>query len=196
MGRWDMDTQSLGESAQRPGIDPRSWVEHGTVDDVDFDPEYGLVATVTLLPQEVQISAIVPTLYGGDGWGMFVPVRTGSDVVVLFPGGDFSNTPVIVGTLWSPARKPQTDVTTNDHLYLKVEPSKDVHVHTTGGGKVHVKVEGAGDVVIEVDTGKIHLGASGLLVTDGVVHGTGIDPFTGVTYSVLGNTSGVVRAKK
>jgi hypothetical protein len=32
--------------------------------------------------------------------------------------------------------------------------------------------------------------------TDGVVHGTGIDPFTGVSYALLGNTSDIVRAKK
>lgn len=42
----------------------------------------------------------------------------------------------------------------------------------------------------------VELGDENLGLLDGVVHGSGIDPFTGLTYTVLGNASAVVKAKK
>ena len=42
----------------------------------------------------------------------------------------------------------------------------------------------------------VELGATPLGATDGVVHGSGIDPFSGLSYTVLGNTSARVRAAK
>lgn len=52
-------------------------------------------------------------------------------------------------------------------------------------------------VLIKAD-GTIELGGVGAVLTplDGVVHGRGIDPFTGAPYSALGNVSLVVKAEK
>lgn len=43
---------------------------------------------------------------------------------------------------------------------------------------------------------RVDLGESGTNPTDELVHGTGIDPFTGSTYKALGSTTSRVRAKK
>jgi hypothetical protein len=53
-----------------------------------------------------------------------------------------------------------------------------------------------GDVAI-VQAGNLLLGDAGLSAPgDGVVHGTGVDPFTGSTYAVLNNACATVLAKK
>lgn len=44
--------------------------------------------------------------------------------------------------------------------------------------------------------GTVELGSSGLGDTDGLVHGSGSDPCTGLPYWMLGVTSGVVRGEK
>lgn len=57
---------------------------------------------------------------------------------------------------------------------------------------------GEGNVTrITIVANVIELGGEGLIpLQDGVVHGTGVDPFTGVPYFALGNTSAVVSVKK
>ncbi len=52
--------------------------------------------------------------------------------------------------------------------------------------------------IVVVDSKDVRLGGDAELVdpTQGVVHGQGIDPFTGMPYFALGNTSTVVKAKK
>lgn len=64
-----------------------------------------------------------------------------------------------------------------------------------------VKLGKAGIVVtasalVTVTAPKVELGGPGLLPTDGVVTGLGIDPFTGQTYFALGATSTKVGAAK
>lgn len=63
------------------------------------------------------------------------------------------------------------------------------------GTKVHLKSSGDVDLVA---TGSVHLGAETGLTppVNGVVVASGIDPFTGLTYAVLGNNSSLVMAKK
>ncbi len=46
------------------------------------------------------------------------------------------------------------------------------------------------------DTVEVSDDGAALVATDGVVHGSGIDPYTGSTYFVLGNTSARLLAKK
>lgn len=59
---------------------------------------------------------------------------------------------------------------------------------------IYASIEGR---IIKIDApGIIHIGGAGLVAADGVVHGTGIDTFSGATHHALGSTSSVVRAKK
>lgn len=52
-----------------------------------------------------------------------------------------------------------------------------------------------GGLLINVYEDRVDVG-DGTVPTDGVVHGAGVDPFTGSTYFALGNTSSRLRAKK
>ncbi len=56
--------------------------------------------------------------------------------------------------------------------------------------------KGAPTIVLSFVAAKVELGAENLTPPDGVVHGTGTDPYTGMPYWMLGNTSNVVGAKK
>ena len=62
----------------------------------------------------------------------------------------------------------------------------DSHGHSVQLKSDRVFINGNGDI--------LYLGADGLPVVNGVVIGTGIDPFTGVTYHALGNFSATTRA--
>lgn len=74
--------------------------------------------------------------------------------------------------------------------------SRDKSIQVSLDGDEVAIFNSTGALVKVCADGTIELGDSGLGATDGVVHGAGIDPFTGSTYTALGNTSGVVRAKK
>jgi hypothetical protein len=90
--------------------------------------------------------------------------------VVCIPSGEFDDDPCIVATLSSGDVPSELD---EDTLVVK-----------------------APKVTIIAMDGAVEIGESGLLSTDELVHGTGIDPFTGSTYKVLGNTTSTIKAKK
>lgn len=95
--------------------------------------------------------------------------------------------------------KTAKDVTVEAEGNVVVTASGDASVDA--GGDVTVTAGGAAtvDAGIEavVSAPDVQLGASGLIPPlHGLVLGGGVDPFTGLTYSVLGNASAVVKAKK
>lgn len=190
------DTQATGVALQAPGMDTRAWIVHGVVTAVHYDDQEGLLVDVIVLPNEEVLTAKVPTLYQGVGWGLYLPVKVDSNVVVLKPDGENNGTPFVTAVLSSPSHSPPDPDDPYAGVFLKVEPGADVKLIVTGGGKVHIKVEGDGDAVVEVENGKVHLGGAGLLLPDGVVTGRGFDTLTGATYSALGNASSKVLAKR
>jgi len=74
--------------------------------------------------------------------------------------------------------------------------SRDRAIEIAIGEDETVIFNSTGTLVKITAGGRVELGEAGLGTTDGVVHGTGIDPWTGATYTALGNTSDMVRAKK
>lgn len=100
------------------------------------------------------------------GGGVWRIPPVGTEVAVLIPMGDLDMDAIITATV-SDAPE-QLDETTTV-------------VIATGTVKVIAPAIELGDEPAALD---------------GVVTGTGIDPFTGVSYSVLGNASAVVKAKK
>jgi phage gp45-like len=66
----------------------------------------------------------------------------------------------------------------------------------TGSG-AYVVIDKNGNVnVVPSATGSVNLGQAALALTQGVVQGEGIDPFTQKTQFVLGNASPFVKARK
>lgn len=106
-------------------------------------------------------------LGSGSGGGVWRIPAEGSEVAVLVPMGDLEADPILVATVDAPPSQLTDDSTTV--------------IVATGTVKVIAPLVELGDSPLELD---------------GVVVGTGIDPFTGSTYTALGNASAVVRAKK
>lgn len=94
----------------------------------------------------------------------------------------------------------------SDHVVVLAVESREYRVQGLASGEVclyddqgqrvtiyrdRVEVEAPNVVVKSAD---VELGSGGLLPTDGVVQGTAIDPFTGMTQAALGNASGTVKA--
>lgn len=86
-------------------------------------------------------------------------------------------------------------IAVDDRRYrLKSLAAGEVAIYDDLGQKVHLTRT---KIVIKPKVGNtVEIGDEGLGALDGVVHGSGIDPFTGLTYTALGNASAVVKAKK
>jgi len=190
-----IDAQRLTQLVSRPGIDPRTWTSLAVaLGDSVVDEKHGVFVDVMLVPTEEEYTARLAPGYAGSGFGLYYPVKKDDELVVHAPSGDPANGLVASAILWSAADKPpQETVDEPEGVHLVVEPEKNLRLKVSGGGRVHVTSE---DRVV-VEAPQVHLGADNLVSpNDGVVHGTGIDSFSGATYFALGNTSGVVLAKK
>jgi hypothetical protein len=183
------DVQRMSKAFERPGIDTRVWACRAVVTKIVIDRDHGVLLDVTLLPDETPETAKLAPMYAGAGFGFYLPVRVDDEVLVVAPMGSPDNGLEAYPRVWDGADPPPRDV---------VDNPEDVLLHIRPGKNLRIVTEGAGKVVIDPrDTGVVELGGESLnALVDGVVHGTGVDPFTGSTYAVLGNTSANVLAKK
>lgn len=106
-------------------------------------------------------------LGSGSGGGVWRIPPAGAEVAVLVPSGELEADPMIVAVVSDPPTQ-LTDET-------------ETVIVATGTVKVIAPAVELGDSPAALD---------------GVVVGTGIDSFTGATYTALGNASAVVKAKK
>lgn len=125
-----------------------------------------IVSVVTNL-QAVPIEAF---LLGGDfaGRGFWMIPAVGTEVMICFDNGDFEGDAFIVATIGRAPQNLDGEVTIISDSVVKIVADK-------------VNICEANEVG---------------LTAEGVVVGTGMDPFTGQTYNALGNSSGKVFAKK
>lgn len=106
----------------------------------------------------------------------------GAEAVAVFPNGDRGH-PLVIATA--------------DRRYRPTGRAPgEVTLYTKEGDEIHFA---AGHIIRIKTTGSVEIGFApgetpGPL--DGVVHGSGIDPWTGQTYTALQNASAVVKAKK
>ena len=172
------DMERMSAALRSPGIDPRIWVSYAIVTDIFFDAKDGVFADITLMPSQDEDTARVGALYAGNGWGLYFPIEVDDEVVVMAPSGDPNEGLVILPRRWSAADKPPGAIGRNPtDAVLVMKPGASLRIVTSDGGKVVLGEETDGPL-------------------DGIVHGQGIDPFTGQSYTALGNTSDIVRAAK
>lgn len=108
--------------------------------------------------------------------------KAGAEAVVVFPGGDRGH-PLVVSV--------------DDRRYRPIggQPG-EVFMYTDEGDLVRL---GRGQLVVIKTGGRLEVRDAtdaALTANDELVHGTGVDPFTGATYKALGATTSKVRAKK
>lgn len=105
--RKPVDVQRLAAAVSHPGIDPRTWLSAGRVEQVAgssrWEGPYGWVVDVTYygtgLDQESDNpSRVLGSGPTGDGYGEFFPPASGSDVLVGVPDGAPENS-VVLGAL-------------------------------------------------------------------------------------------------
>ena len=203
-----MDTSRLGASISRPGIDPRTWVSLAVaLGESVVDPNNkGVFLDIQLIPTMERMTARVPAAYAGVGFGLYAKIHKDDEVTVAIPNGNPMAGAVVIARMWNGAdTPPATALASPDDVLLVVKPGKNLGIELSGGGKLSMKTAG-GDVTVETGGGKATINTGGgqvllgdaalTLPLDGVVHGSGIDSFTGVAYAVLGNASAVVLAKK
>ena len=126
----------------------------------------------------------IPDVERWQNYGLTSAPQPGAECIVIQVGGT-ADVPVVI--------------VVDDRRYrLQGLAPGEVALYDDLGQKVHLTRDGivvtAPKVTVVADT--VELGGAGLIATDGVVHGTGIDTFTGATYAALQNASAVVRAKK
>lgn len=103
--RKSVDVMRMGRAMSQPGIDPRTWVTMGRVED---DPQavrwvhgMGWIADVRLtggpLDGETEVPCRVAGNVQGEGTGEFVPLTPGCEVAVLLMAGNAEEAPLIVG---------------------------------------------------------------------------------------------------
>lgn len=179
------DIGRIREALKGPGADTKRFSFFVRVDDdqdaIDLDPTgVYLDCTHVETGEPVRILWGLRLLPGGGGiWTP--PPAPGTELLAVFHEGDPS-----IGAadcmFCGPGQKLPASVI--------AEPNA---VHIIGATE---RVILSSDASIAQKAPLVELGAENLLPIDGLVHGTGIDPFTGLTQFALGNTSGVVRGKK
>jgi hypothetical protein len=99
------DARRLAEAVKQPGIDPRTWVSVGRIDNdpdaMRYDPELGWVVDVAPYGSDIEGDSEIPCRVispgAGDQQGEFLPPTRGAEVVLVFPGGDPEASPLCVG---------------------------------------------------------------------------------------------------
>lgn len=151
-----VDFARLSAAISRPGIDPRVWVSYAIVtaepviDTSAAGQDAGVFVDLVLLPTQMQATARVGALYAGNGFGLYTPLHTDDEVLVVAPSGDPAEGLVVTQRLWSPSDLPPQAVA--DH-------PEDVSLVIETGKSLRVTVQGGGNVVLAVDSGKVYLGA-------------------------------------
>lgn len=197
-----IDVQRLGQAIARPGLDTRLWVSLAVALDESFmDPNHGPFVDVYLMPSQQEVTARIPAAYAGNGFGTSEgTIHKDDELLVIAPSGDPNEGCVVTCRLWSAADlPPQQAIDNPDDVVTVLEEDKSYYVAVQGSGDIEM-VADTGDAKLLSASGMTFLGDDGVTTegptADGVVVGSGIDPFTGQTYTTLQNASTVVFAKK
>lgn len=143
-----MDVARASEALSRPGIDPRDFVQLAIVEAVavNSDGVYIDVRTAHGQPETATLSAP----YGGNGYGLHLPIELDETVVLALPYGSFNAGARVIGRNWDPGDAPPTEA---------IDHPEDVVLVVRPGQSVRVIVKGGGDVIFDPrDGGKIKHG--------------------------------------
>jgi hypothetical protein len=148
-----IDVSALGSAVSRPGIDPRVWATLAVVRDVGFDAEHGMYADVTYMPDGDQETCSIGADYCGNGFGAYPTYKKDDWVLVVVPGGDSGNGPVVVKKIFTGSEKPPPefgDASTADPTdatqdpTIVIEPGRTARVVARDGATVRFEISGTG----------------------------------------------------
>lgn len=171
-----IDIQRISSAVQRPGIDPRVWASYAVVTGFHVDPEAGPLADVELIPDETLHTAQLGTVYAGDGFGLYAPVRVDDVVLVVAPSGHPDNGLVIASRVHSQSDPPPAEaVATPDDVIVHVEQDRSLKLVVTGTGTIRIgSADAAEPLVLGTQLNSMLDTVLGALATH--VHPTGVGP--------------------
>ncbi len=197
----------MAELLRRPNMDTRFHLKLAVVERVVVDPQEGIFADVTLIPNEEPETVFVGAPYAGGGFGFYFPLEEGDTVLIGIPDGNCDMGPILISRMWDAGDRPFAEMKgapsdepeqfePSPDVILRAKPGANTRIIVSAGANVSITVEGAGSVNLQVDGGSVHLGMSEHTALQGVVQGEAYDPFTGQTQTALGNASSKVFARK
>lgn len=155
-----------------PGI---HGLQVGTVNKIHDDPDNGFRVCLTLpfFASNEKVWARLSTMYASNEFGSFFYPEIGDEVIVGFLQGDPSN-PVIIGSVYSPKKKPPHTpdngntikaIVTKNKLRLTFEDQKkNIVIETPGGNKFTLSDENKKITIEDSNQNKIEMSNSGILL--------------------------------
>lgn len=151
-----LDFGRLANALSRPGIDPRSWVAYGRIEDdpdaIRWEEGTGWIVDVTINSGELAGENLIPcrvmTTFGGLDRGRIEPALRGAEVVILLVDGDPNAMPVVAGYVYNPEDGGVPDTVNGDVIDESLALANHILVtpHSVKeqiGGSIEVRAEGS-----------------------------------------------------
>lgn len=144
------DVAKISKALERPGIDPRKFVELAVVTAVAVDAN-GVHADVITSDGLPETAALV-TPYGGPGFGFYGPIDLDDAVLLAVPDGKYNAGARIVGRLWDHGSPPPAEVAAHpDDVAIVIKPGQTIRIVVSGGGNVIISARDGGKIMFGDD---------------------------------------------
>lgn len=141
------DVAKIAAALERPGIDPRKFVELAVVTAVAVDGR-GVHCDVTTAEGIPETVALAPP-YGGPGYGFYGPIQIDDAIVIAMPDGKYNAGGRIVGRIWDPGSPPPAEASAHpEDVALVVRPGQSIRIVVSGGGDAVIEARDGGSVVL------------------------------------------------
>lgn len=140
------DVAKIAKALERPGIDPRKFVDLAVVTTVAVDASgvHADVITSEGLPETV---ALAPP-YGGPGYGFYGPLDPDDAILIAMPDGKYNAGGRVVGRIWDPGSPPPAEVAAHpDDVALVVKPGQTIRIVVSGGGNAVIEARDGGKLL-------------------------------------------------
>lgn len=136
------DMLRIGAAIERPGIDPRTWTTLAMVTAIDVTAKGVYCDFTTLLG--IEDTAAYAPIYGGAGYGLYLPLRVEDWVLVAVPEGDWNAGARIIARVWDEGDPPPDVVAAHPQdLALVVYPGSAIRI-ITNNGPIVLEANGSG----------------------------------------------------
>lgn len=140
------DVAKIAAALERPGIDPRKFVELAIVTTVAVADD-GVHCDVTTV-EGLHETAALTTPYGGPGYGFYAPIQLDDFVLLAVPDGKFNAGARVIGRIWDPGSPPPAEVADHpEDVALVVRPGQTIRIVVSGGGNVVLTARDGGKIL-------------------------------------------------
>ena len=145
------DVAKISKAIERPGIDPRKFVDLAIVTTVAVDSN-GVHADVLTSEGQPETAALV-TPYGGPGYGFYGPIDLDDAVLLAVPDGKYNAGARVVGRVWDAGSPPPAEVGAHpDDVALVVKPGQTIRVVVSGGGNAVIEARDGGKLLLGAES--------------------------------------------